>query len=333
MKTIKVLQVGMGPLGQKITQFILERKNLEITGAVDIDPIIIGKNLGELCSVDLPGIQISGSVKDAIKENKPDVAILTTGSSMKQIVPQLEEIISFGIPVVSTSEELTYPWRSSPESAQHIDEFARKHGVAIVGTGVNPGFLMDTLPITLTAVCRKVYKIKVTRIQDAAPRRLPFQLKIGAGLTVEEFENKKKQSSFGHAGLRNSLEKIAGHMGWEPTKVEESMEPVIAGKKMETGSLTIEKGDAAGIEQIARGYVNEEEKITLIFRAAVGEPKPHDTIEIDGDPPIVSTIEGGVHGDTATCAIVLNTLKQIIHAPPGLKTMAELPHVSFFNSG
>ncbi|NIM13955.1 MAG: dihydrodipicolinate reductase [Candidatus Aminicenantes bacterium] len=333
MSRIKILQIGMGPLGQKISGYILEREGLEITGAVDNDPQKIGKTLRELSAgdLDLPDIHISGSIKPVITKNKPDVAILTTVSRMEQIVNQVEEIVSFEIPVVSTCEELVFPWNTSPQLAERIDKVAKEHNVAVLGTGVNPGFLMDTLPTCLTAVCQKVNTIKITRLQDATYRRVPFQQKIGVGLTREEYERRINQGNFGHVGLRNSMEMIAHRMGWVLERYEETIEPVIVEEQIETGLLTIKKGDAAGIHQIARGYVNGQERITMIFRAAIGEPEPRDIIEIDGEPPIVSIIKGGVNGDIATCAIVINAVKQILQASPGLKTMVDLPVVSYFS--
>ena len=192
MKKIKILQIGIGPLAQHITKYISERRNLEIIGALDIDPDKKGKTLGELCKLDNLDIRIKSTLKEAI-ENKPDIAIHTTTSSFKQVVPQLLDILNAGIPIVSTCEELSYPWDTNTELANQIDEKAKKKGVVVLGTGVNPGFLMDSLPTFITAVCQRVDKIKVTRIQNARYRRIPFQNKIGAGLTLEEFEELKKK--------------------------------------------------------------------------------------------------------------------------------------------
>jgi len=330
MNKIKILQIGMGPVGQKISEYIDERKGLEITGVVDKDPKKAGMDLDTLCSVKIRGIKISNSVTDAINLNKPDVAIITTVSGLNEIAGQIEEVVSFGIPVVSTCEELTYPWETSPELAGRIDNLAKQNNVAVVGTGVNPGFLMDSLPIYLTAVCQKVNRIKVTRIQDAATRRIPFLNKIGAGLTLAEFEKKNKQGTLRHVGLTESLQMIAGRMGWKPDKIEESLSPVIADKKIITDKITIYPGNVAGVMQTGKVYVGEEEKITLIFHAAVGETDPYDKIEIEGDPNITSKIDSGVHGDKATCAIAINAIKQILNSSPGLKTMANIPIVSYF---
>ncbi len=329
MRKIRIAQVGLGPLGQKIAKFISERPDLEITAAVDSSPDKIGKDFGAMCGIPLNGVKISGSIANLKKANV-DVVLLTTVSDMKRITPQIEEIVSLGLPVVSTCEELSFPWKTSPELAARIDAAAIKNKVAVLGTGVNPGFLMDYLPSCLTAVAQHVEGIKVSRIQDAYFRRGPFQQKIGAGLSLDEFEKKRLAGTLRHVGLTESMHMIAHSMGWELDKTEDILSPIIADRAMKTDFVSIKPGDAAGVQQIGRGYVKGEVKITLLFRAAVGEASSFDSVEIDGNPKIVSRIEGGVNGDVATCAISINAAKQILRAQPGLRIMTDMPAVTFF---
>ncbi|OGV50167.1 MAG: hypothetical protein A2017_18565 [Lentisphaerae bacterium GWF2_44_16] len=330
MEKIKVIIMGLGPLGVKTVKFA-SRRNLEITGAVDINPSVKGKNLGKHCGIEGLSIPISSSVKEALARAKADVVILTTVSDVKRIVSQIKEIAECGLHVVSTCEELSYPWDAHSEGANEIDGTAKKCGVAVIGTGVNPGFLMDFLPTALTAVCQNVEKIKVSRIQNAQFRRVPFQKKIGAGLTLDEFEAKKNDGSLRHVGLTESIQMIASRMGWKLDRTEDIIEAVIAEKDIVTDAITIKAGNAAGVFQTGRGWSNGKELISLIFRAAVGEPETYDLVEITGEPDIRSKIEGGVNGDIATCAIIINAVKQIIRVSPGLKTMVDIPAVSFFN--
>lgn len=328
---MKVIQIGLGPLGQKITQFIAQRDGLEVIGAIDVAPEIIDRDLGELCGLDNMGIKIQNSIGECLRSARPDAVILTTVSTMEKITPQIEEIVSYGIPVVSTCEELSYPWNTSLSLSERIDKAAKANQVAVLGTGVNPGFLMDSLPTFLTSVCQSVQRITVHRIQNAAFRRIPFQRKIGAGLTLEQFENKKKEGTLRHVGLTESVQLIASRMGWKLSKIEDVLVPVIADREIVTDTMRIPEGYAAGVQQIGKGYVGNEDKIILVFRASVGEPNPQDSIEIKGTPTIKSIIEGGVNGDVATCAITINALKQIIKTQPGLRTMADISMVSFFS--
>ncbi|KPK75473.1 MAG: hypothetical protein AMJ79_11090 [Phycisphaerae bacterium SM23_30] len=306
---------------------------MEVAAAVDPAPDKAGRELAEVCALDKDtGIVVADNFAAAIRAVQPEAAILTTLLSFKACVPQVEEIIKHGIPVVSTCEEMLCPWLTEPELAQQLDEAAKKQEVAVLGIGVNPGFLMDFLPTIMTGVCQEVKSIKVTRRQDATFRRIPFQQKIGVGLTIREFEAKREQGSLRHVGLTESLHMIAMALGWELEKTEDVISPIIAEREITTGYKTVRPGLAAGVQQIGNGYVNGAPVITLVFKASVGESNPGDTIEIKGTPDITSHIAGGVNGDIATCAITVNAVKSILKAPAGLRMMIDMPAVSFFES-
>ena len=323
--TVRIAQVGIGPLGRQMTRAIHSRANMEVVAAADTDPGLFDRDLGELCSLDTLGVSVASSVRSALQATAVDIALLTTVSDLVRVIPQIEEILQFGVPVVTTCEQLTYPWITAPEAAARLDGKAKEKGVAVLATGVNPGFMMDTLPICLTAVAQRVEAIKVSRIQDAAQRRLPFQHKIGAGLDIDEFEEKRKSGVLRHVGLTESMHMLSTRFGWTLDHTEEVITPVIAERCITGGAATIKPGMAAGVQQVGRGFVGGIEKITLFFRASVGEPHPEDTVEIIGEPHIVSRIAGGVHGDIATCAVALNAIPLVLKAEPGLKTMIDLP--------
>jgi 4-hydroxy-tetrahydrodipicolinate reductase len=325
----RIIIVGLGPLGQRTAAFAAQRSSLEIVGAVDIAPGLAGKDLGEHCGLGKLGVPIAPSLKAALGRKKADCAVLTTVSSLAKLEPQVAEAAGLGLNVVSTCEELFFPWQTAPQIARRLDDLCKKQGVTCLGTGVNPGFLMDFLPAVLTAVNQEVKKITVQRVQDASVRRVPFQQKIGAGLTRAEFKRKAAEGTLRHVGLPESVQMLAHALGWKLTKTTESLKPVLAEERVTSGYAPIEPGMARGVEQIGRGYVGGREVIKLHFRAAVGEPRSFDRIEIKGRPDTVSEIDGGVHGDIATCAIVLNAIRSVIAAGPGLKTMLEVPAVTY----
>lgn len=331
MQIIKILQIGMGPLGIKIAKMIDERNGVKTVAAIDINPDLKGKDLGLLCGEEASGVVISNDLAKEAVRTQADIAVLTTVSDMQRIASQIETILDLGLPIVSTCEELSYPWETTPELANKIDALAKTHGVAVLGTGVNPGFLMDAFPIFLTAVCQHVEHVRINRYQDAQFRRIPFQKKIGAGLTLEQFEEKKKEGTLRHVGLTESIQMIARRMGWQLTKTEDIIAPIVAENIIETKAMTIAAGKATGVEQIGRGYVGDEVKIELHFRAAVGEPESFDEIKISGMPDLHSRIQGGVNGDIATGAIVINAIPRVLEASPGLKTMMEIYPVAFFS--
>lgn len=332
MKDIRILQIGLGPLGIKTAQFIAQRKGLITVAAVDKNPDLVGKDLGDLTGVNsFKGMKIVSEAAEAVQYSKPDVAVITTVSDMARITPQVLEAIKLGLPVVSTCEELSYPWDESPELAKEIDDAAKSNSVAVLGTGVNPGYLMDSLPTFLTAVCQDVKSVSVNRYQNAQFRRVPFQKKIGAGLTMAEFDKKKADGSLRHVGLTESIQLIANRMGWKLDKTEDIISPVVALNQIVTDSMTIPAGNATGVRQIGNGYVNGLIKIKLVFQATVGEPESYDEVVIEGTPNISSKISGGVNGDVATCAITLNSIPQVLRSTPGLKTMVDIAPVSFFS--
>jgi len=328
---INTVHIGIGPLGQKIARFAVERGCFNIVGAVDSDPRKAGKDLGELCQIEPLGITVRDSLDDAIRNKQAQVALLTTVSSIAALESQVEEIAEAGLHIVSTCEELFFPWNANPEVAKRIDEICRRNSVVCLGTGVNPGYLMDFLPTVLSGLCQNIKKVEVWRIQDASVRRIPFQQKIGAGLTLEEFEAKRQEGNLGHVGLPESVDFIAARLGWKLDRNTGTLEPVIADDEIRTGYKRIAKGVVRGVHQVGRGFVGASEVITLNFKAAVGEPEAYEQVRIDGEPQIQSRISGGVNGDTATCAITLNAVRSVLAASPGLKTMADIPSIAYFN--
>jgi hypothetical protein len=322
---IRAMLIGAGPMGINIYKLSLKRKDILITQVVDINPALQGKDMGQHAELDATGVIINDRY-DQLTDVQ--VAILATVSDLQGISPQLIGLIDLGLPVVSTCEELFFPWENDHELSASIDLAAREKGVAVLGTGVNPGFLMDALPTMFTALCNEVERIEVRRYQDAQFRRVPFQKKIGAGLSLEEFERRKEDGSLRHVGLTESMYFIARQLGWKLDSTADNVEPVIALRNIEISALNIVSGQASGVRQTGIGMVNGEEKIKLTFQATVGEPESYDEIEIFGTPHIRSRIMKGIHGDIATCAIILNACKSILKASPGLRTMADIPLIS-----
>jgi len=327
---INTVHVGIGPLGQKMLRYAVERGCFNVVGAVDPDPEKAGKDLGQLCGIKPLGVTIRDNLANAIEGKSVDVALLTTVSSLVALESQVTELANAKLNIVSTCEELFFPWKTNTDVAKRIDEVCRQNGVACVGTGVNPGYLMDLLPTVLSGLCQNVRKVEVWRVQDASMRRIPFQQKIGAGHTLEQFEAMRDAGTLRHVGLSESVDFIADCLGWKLDKNTESIEPIIAESQIDIGYQPIFKGMACGVHQVGRGFVGDKEVITLNFRAAVGELESYDQVHIDGEPEIKSRIAGGVNGDIATCAITLNAVRSILQAGPGLKTMAQIPPIAYF---
>jgi hypothetical protein len=328
---IRVLHFGLGPIGLGIVRQVAERRGFKIVGAVDIDPAKVGRDLSEVAGLNKPlRVRVSDDAKKAIKASKPDVAVVCTSSSLKTVLPQFETVLKLRVPIVSTTEELAYPTKGNMRYAREIHHLAKKAKVAVLGTGVNPGFVMDALPITLTGVCERVDAIHVDRIQDARIRRLPFQQKIGAGLTREQFQKKVDDGSVRHVGLAESISMIADALGWKLEKVTDEIQPKIAELTVLSEFLAVDPGYVCGIIQDGVGYRNGQPAITLHMEAYLGAPESYDAVEVTGSPALKMKIAGGVHGDIATTSIAVNSLPKILAVAPGLHTMRDMPIPSFF---
>jgi 2,4-diaminopentanoate dehydrogenase len=259
-----------------------------------------------------------------------DCAVVTTSSDLRVCFPTFRDLLSRGVSVVSTCEELLFPWLRHEALAAELELIARRNGAGILGTGVNPGFVMDALPVFATAVSRSVESVSCTRIQDASPRRVPFQKKIGAGLDEEAFEREVAAGRLRHVGLGESMHFIAKYVGFEIARWEESIEMVVAEREMECALGTIKRGDAAGVRQVACGLDRDgREVVKMEFQAAIGQERAMDRVVIEGIPSIDLVIRGGVHGDVATSAITVNAIGSLLSAGPGLHTMATVPVVRF----
>ncbi len=328
---IRVLLYGLGPIGAAVARQVASRKGFQIVGAVDIDRAKIGLDLGEVIGLGKKlRVRVTNDAVGAIKSGRPDVAVLCTSSSLKDVMPQIETVLSKKVAIVSTTEELSYPVGKNRALARKIDALAKKAKVAVVGTGVNPGFAMDALPITLTGICERVDSIRVDRVQDARSRRLPFQQKIGSGLTKEQFAKKVKDGSVRHVGFAESVTMIADAMGWKLDKVTDEIQPKIAEKDVESELLAVDPGYVCGIIQDGVGYSKGQPVVTLHMEAYLGAPESYDAVRVEGNPTITQKISGGLHGDIATASIAVNSIPKILRVTPGLRTMADMPIPSWF---
>jgi 4-hydroxy-tetrahydrodipicolinate reductase len=331
MPNIRVVHFGLGPIGAAIAKQVARRPGFKIVGGIDIDPAKIGRDLGDVVGLSTRiGVKVSGDAARTLKSAKPDVVMLCTASSLKDVMPQIETILKSKTPIVSTTEELSYPGYTHIKQARQIHTWAKKAKVGVLGTGVNPGFAMDALPIALTAVCERVERVTVTRVQDARIRRLPFQQKIGAGLTTEQFQRKVDDGSVRHVGLTESIAMIADALGWRLDRITDEIQPKLASVTVSSEFLAVDPGYVCGIVQDGVGYRKGEPLIRLHMQAYLGSPDTYDSVEIEGSPNLSMKIPGGIHGDVATASIAVNSIPKVLRAAPGLHTMRDLTLPSFF---
>jgi 4-hydroxy-tetrahydrodipicolinate reductase len=328
MEKIRIVSYGLGAVGTRIAKLLLEKEGIQIVGAIDIAKDKVGKDLGQVLELDKKlGVAVSNNADNVLSKARCDVVIHATGSYLKDVYEQIAPLAKYGVNVISTCEELSYPYLTEPELAKKLEALGVKYAMTFLGTGINPGFLMDTLVITLTGVCQEINKIKAVRVMNAATRRIPFQKKIGAGLSVSEFKEKIATKKItGHVGLEQSIGMISSALRWDLDKIRvDQVKPVIAERQVESEAIQVKKGQVAGIRQAAHGIMKREDVITLDFQAYIGAEEEYDSITIDGVPPIHQKISPCIHGDYATVAIIVNSIPKIMNAPPGLVTMKDLP--------
>ncbi|MFT4605658.1 MAG: hypothetical protein ACI9W4_002402 [Rhodothermales bacterium] len=326
-KTIRVVQFGIGPIGASTLRTVLSKGDaFQLVGAIDVDPAKVGRDAAVVAGLEQPcGIQVRADAEAVLRETKPDVVMHTTSSFLDRMYDQLILCARSGCNVVSSTEELSYPYHRHPKISAELDEVARENGVTMLGTGVNPGFAMDALALMATGVCNTVKSIRVRRVVDAGKRRRPLQMKVGAGLTETEFSEKKATGTFGHIGLVESLYMVAEKLGWTLDRIDERLNPVISSREVKTPYLTVEAGQVAGIHHAAEGFVGERQVVSLDLKMFVGAEDPVDAVTVVGDPPIDLAIRGGIFGDTATVAALVNAVPLVLDARPGLVTVADIP--------
>ena len=319
---VNVAQYGIGPIGAEIARLLLTKPWVRLVAAVDIDPKKIGRDVGEVIGLDREvGVKVTADLNA-----KCDVVCHSTGSRLREVSAQLKDLLSRGCHVVSTCEELSFPLDAAVR--EDLQQVARANNVTLLGTGVNPGFVMDKLPLTVTSVCQRVDEVQIIRIQNASTRREPLQRKVGAGMTTQEFRAAVDAGKIKHMGLRESLMLVGNGLGVEFDKVsEEKIEPIVAQREIVTQYLKVAPGQVAGVHQTidGRGKIN----VSLELRMYVGaEDVAADRVIVKGIPDVEMEIKGGVHGDRATAAMVVNAIPRVVVARPGVLTMDDIP-ISF----
>jgi 4-hydroxy-tetrahydrodipicolinate reductase len=325
MQKIKVAQFGLGPIGVESIKLAAEKDWIEVVGGVDIDPAKVGKSLGEVTGDSkLSKANVFKSFEELAEKNKPDVILHTAGSKADISIAQIKPMAQRGVSVVSSCEELLVPKFRAPKLADELDAICKQNNARVLGTGVNPGFVMDVLPVCMTGVSRTVEHIYCERVVNATTRRQPLQKKIGSGMDPDEMRRLFKEGKAGHAGFLESLALVGHAMGWEFTETYELFEPMIAPYDIKTKFFDVKKGQCCGIHQQVVGKVGSVQRVYMDLKMYLDARDPHDAVRITGDPPLEVRVNGGVAGDHATVASLLNAVPRVLKAPPGVLLMTDI---------
>jgi len=331
-RTLKVAVAGLGPVGQAVARLVLQTPGLKLAAASDPAALHAGKDVASVLG--LPrrlGVKVEGDPERFARKAAAEVAFVCTSSLLKDVKPLIATLVARRIHVLTTCEELAYPTPARLAVFRELDRAAVAKKVSVLATGVNPGFAMDVLALALTAPCAVVRRVSVTRVVDAGARRLPLQRRVGAGLNLGQFRRAVTEGTVRHLGLVESAYMIAGTLGWKLDRVDETLEPAIAPRDLDTEDLRIPAGAAAGIRQSVRGYRGGSLVVSLDLQAYVGAESPRDHVLVDGDPPVDATVSGGVSGEPAAAAVLVNSLPRVLAARPGVLNAAGLPLVHALN--
>lgn len=330
---LRTVIIGLGPIGTGCARAILAEADLKLVGLLDIDPVKHGRTASELCGVvdsainaDDPDATRVTSDLDSVLDQKPDVAVVTTTSRLDKMAPLVQQLLARGVAVLSSCEELVWPWYRHDALARELDAQATKAGRAVLGVGVNPGFAMDMYAVSLATMLRRVTAVRCVRCVNTAVRRPPLQRKLGATMQAPAFREKAAKGEIGHVGLAESVALLAAGLGRcvEPGSVEEKIEPMIAQEAVTSAIGLIGPGEVTGVHQVAR-WRGHDLTIELDLRMAVGLAETYDRITLEGPVRLCSKIPGGIPGDSATVAALVNHVRVVHEAKPGLRTLRDVP--------
>ncbi|WP_291259108.1 2,4-diaminopentanoate dehydrogenase [Fusobacterium sp.] len=333
MEKVKVGLWGFGAMGRGMAKMLLEKKGLELVAVCDLDPNKVGKSIFEILGIerkDKREVIIEPDYTKAFTEKCADVVLLATDSFVKNAFNKIEYLLKNKLNIISTAEEMAYPQSQSPELAERIDKLAKENGVSILGTGINPGFVLDLLVLALTGTCESVDSIKAVRVNDLSPFGKAVMEEQGVGLTKEKFEEGVKKGTIaGHVGFPESIKMITDGIGWKLDKIEQTREPIMSNVYRKAEYAEVVSGNVAGCRQCGYGYVGNEVKITMEHPQQILPNLENittgDYITIKGTPNIELTITPEIPGGIGTIAMCVNSIPHVINAKPGLRTMLDIP--------
>ncbi len=333
MRKVRVALWGFGAMGSGIARVLLRKKGVEIAGVCDLHPDRVGKSVFGLLGVergDRADVFVTGDIDLALPEKGADVCIVATDSFTRDVYPKLIRVLEKGVNVVCTAEEMSFPAAKEPELAEKIDRAAKAHGVTALGTGINPGLMMDLLAICLSGCMTDVEKVTCRRVNSLSPFGPLVMREQGVGLTPGEFGQGVKDGTLaGHVGFAESVGMIAKALGWEIDAFSQQMEPILTDVDRKSSHGFAKKGSVAGVNMTGQGRQNGKVRIDMVhpqqIEPELGGTQTGDYITLEGSPRVDMSIRPEVDGGVGTIAMCVNMIPHVINARPGLKTMIDLP--------
>ena len=333
MRNVRVALWGFGAMGKGMAKLLLSRIGVEIVGVCDRYPEIIGKSIYDLLEVEQksrPDILITDNIDEALVNTPVDICIVATDSFVQDVYPKIKHVIQKGINVLTIAEEMAYPWAQEPELSRKMDRLARENKVSILGTGINPGLMMDLLAVCLSGAMTEVAHVRCERVNSLSPFGETVMHEQGIGISVEQFDKGVEDGSLaGHVGFHESAAMIAKALGMSYDSLKQQMLPIITDVDRKSPHGFAKKGHIAGVNMTAQAMAGDKEMISLIHPQQI-EPEQvgvdtGDYITLTGTPPIDMAVKPEVNGGLGTIAMACNMLPFVVAAKPGLLSMLDLP--------
>lgn len=330
---VRVAIWGLGVMGKGMAKMLADKKGVEIIGVCTRSKDLVGRDIYEILGVDRAGRPeaiVNPNIDEVLDGKNCDVCLCATDSFTKNAFPRIKTVLEKGINVISTAEEMSYPQAQQPELAKQLDEIAKKNGVTVLGTGINPGLIMDLLVVTLTGCMTDLTHVEAKRVNSLSPFGKVVMQEQGVGTTVEEFKKGVKDGTLsGHVGFEESISMIADAVGWEVDEIKTQMEPIVTSIDRKSPHGFAKAGDVAGANMTGQGIAGGKELINMIHPQQI-EPEMEGThtgdyITLKGTPEVNMAIKPEVEGGLGTIAMCVNMIPNVINSAPGLKTMLDLP--------
>jgi hypothetical protein len=332
MNKIKVIIWGFGAMGRGMAEMLLMKKGVEIVGVCDLNPAY--KNISFLnilnSKSDHHDVKVTDDIDFLLKNQTADVVLLATDSFVKGAYDKIIKIVSSKMNCISTAEEMAYPYANELKLANQIDHLAKAFGVTVLGTGINPGFIMDLLVIALTGTMIDVKHIEAKRVNSLSPFGPAVMHEQGVGITLDEYHKKIMDKKLaGHVGFKESIMMISDALGVKLDGFNQQMKPIITNVDRISAYGKADMGTLAGINMTGQGLVAGDVFIDMIHPQQI-EPEAEGTdtgdyIKIQGTPEINMSITPEIDGGIGTIAMCVNMIPHVINSKPGLKTMIDLP--------
>jgi 4-hydroxy-tetrahydrodipicolinate reductase len=331
-ETLKIVQYGLDPLGTEILRNLAGRSDFEVAAAIDSDATETDLSISE--ATQIPGFEeapVLCSFEDLPQSARPDAVFHTAGTGIKDTLEQLKPICESGASVVTSCDEMLFPWHREPELASEIDAICQREKVKVAGAGTDPGAAFNHLPISLAHLTGNIRSVSVESVSNAADRRSAVQDRIGYGLDPETFHEGWANGELGITGFHESLLIVAHSIGWHIPALDQWCEPILAEREFKLPQITVKSGQVCGLYQMIRATIPTGESIQYELRLMLEAEEPNDQIHIVGEPPVEVSVPGTIQGEAANAWALIKTLPRLQQLTPGVKLITDLPSAPVFS--